>query len=434
MKNIKIKSIIKNNLSLLIYTPNSTIQDSDFSGLGFKDYKNIDYVDTLDSFVEFKSKTYDYFFIHGFVLRDFDLKVLSKNKITIKTLCVDLLGEGYDIGEELKTRLGEKLKKVKYDIKILIPFNHYDGLEEEYPKLKFFKYTLGGPRIFCSRYNEIMIHGNYFKEDNNITFIENPSNEQIRDKYNNYNNSVVAGLKWNSLPKEKLFTCLIGTPRPHRTILYKHLVDKKLLDLGFITYRPNSDIQTITTENEFGHRMLFYMKLPKSELDESLFESRFALHTPLAKQSYIEVVAESSHNNLPFKTEKCVKPFYNLQFPIIFGHKGIIKDLRDEGFDMFDDIIDHSYDNIVVESTTSLTRNDVILKSNMITNELLKLSKLDIHSIYLKNKDRFLHNQENLYKKTITENNIFKDLGKFIFGNDIEVNEYGLDTIEKLYI
>jgi hypothetical protein len=52
----------------------------------------------------------------------------------------------------------------------------------------------------------------------------------------------------------------------------------------------------------------------------------------------------------------------------------------------------------------------------------------------LKNKERFLYNQENLYKKTILENSIFQDLGKFIFGDDIKVMEYGFDKIEKIVI
>ena len=76
----------------------------------------------------------------------------------------------------------------------------------------------------------------------------------------------------------------------------------------------------------------------------------------------------------------------------------------------------------------------MITKTNMISSELVKLKNIDIHSLYLKNKERFLYNQENLYNKTVLENDIFQKLGKFIFGNDVEVIEIGKDKIEKIII
>ena len=49
---------------------------------------------------------------------------------------------------------------------------------------------------------------------------------------------------------------------------------------------------------------------------------------------------------LKFITEKSYKIFHYYQLPLIIGYQGIIADLRNQGYDMFDDIIDHSYDDI----------------------------------------------------------------------------------------
>jgi hypothetical protein len=215
--------------------------------------------------------------------------------------------------------------------------------------------------------------------------------------------------------------------------MYKTLLDRNLIDYGYVTFKSNIN-NFILLFNINEETPCDYINLPQRLLDESNFEARFGLHTPLAKQSYIEVVTESHHNDLPFKTEKCVKPFYNLQFPIILGHQGIVNDLRKMDFDMFDDIIDHSYDEVVIKSIYNIIHDDVPLKTNMIADELEKLNRIDIHSLYVKNKERFLYNQENLYKKTISENNIFQDLGKFIFGDDIKVMEYDFDKIQKIII
>lgn len=48
-----------------------------------------------------------------------------------------------------------------------------------------------------------------------------------------------------------------------------------------------------------------------------------------------------------FITEKSLKPFALYQLPLFIGQKGLVANIRDLGFDVFDDIFDgHSYDNI----------------------------------------------------------------------------------------
>ena len=48
--------------------------------------------------------------------------------------------------------------------------------------------------------------------------------------------------------------------------------------------------------------------------------------------------------NVPFFTEKSIKPFAWGQLPIFVSHANWLQKIRDFGFDLFDDIIDHGYD------------------------------------------------------------------------------------------
>jgi hypothetical protein len=43
-------------------------------------------------------------------------------------------------------------------------------------------------------------------------------------------------------------------------------------------------------------------------------------------------------------TEKTLYAFWAGQIPLIIGHPGIVQDCKDFGFDMFEDLIDTSYD------------------------------------------------------------------------------------------
>ena len=52
-------------------------------------------------------------------------------------------------------------------------------------------------------------------------------------------------------------------------------------------------------------------------------------------------------------TEKSMKPFYFYQFPLFLASYGHVKHLKERfGFDVFDDILNHSYDESTVKYET----------------------------------------------------------------------------------
>lgn len=432
-----IKSEILNDVTILELGKNNTIGDSHFSGINYFGYKNIFESPSLDTLSQFENKTFDYIVTHQYTLEELFIKkndwVKSLNRYNIKSkeFIIDLLGEGHNLHTFLRDFYGE-LKKLNCEkIKILAPFSEYKGLEEKYSNIEFFKYRFGGPRIFCSKHNRGMIHGHYTLSESKVININH--NTLGNPRYD----EVVLGTKWLDIKKNKLFMCLNNEPREHRVFMVNKIIEKDILDLGFVSFRSSNSIFSIWISGD-ADEDLEIVKVPQLLLEEKHFETnRFGLLPNLTNDAYINVITESSHNIMPFITEKTTLPFYSLQFPIIFGYQGIVNDLREEGFDMFDDIINHSYDEVEYKWENNRKNNEeniaAKIKADMISDELLRLSKLDIHSIYQKNKKRFLNNQELLYKKTIEENNIFKDLGKFIFGNNVVVNELDIE-LNKLVI
>ena len=72
------------------------------------------------------------------------------------------------------------------------------------------------------------------------------------------------------------------------------------------------------------------------------FEQRL---TKLYENSFVEIVSESSFTQPSFNiTEKTMNSIYGYNFPIFLSSSGTVRFLRDIGIDVFDDIIDHSYD------------------------------------------------------------------------------------------
>lgn len=107
------------------------------------------------------------------------------------------------------------------------------------------------------------------------------------------------------------------------------------------------------------------------------------------KNSYINIITESQYEieNTIHITEKTLIPFYFLQFPIFVTTPFFVKKLREMyNLDMFDDIINHSYD----------LEEDSNNRMEMISDEIKRLyeNKPMIIEFYNNNKNRFLENQK----------------------------------------
>ena len=133
-----------------------------------------------------------------------------------------------------------------------------------------------------------------------------------------------------------------------------------------------------------------WMRVPEKELT---FEN-----------SYINIITESSYINSEFIvhiTEKSFRPFYHYQLPIFVASHHHVKHLKEiYGFDMFDDIIDHSYDEII-------NHKDRLFK---IVEEIKRLNekKEEIKGFYKNNYERFEKNKIIIY-------NILKNTDDYLF-------------------
>jgi hypothetical protein len=105
------------------------------------------------------------------------------------------------------------------------------------------------------------------------------------------------------------------------------------------------------------------------------------------ENSYVNIVTESAYfPNEIHITEKSLKPFYFFQFPLFLSTYNHIKYLKERfEFDVFDDIIDHSYDN----------EPDNKKRLKMVFSEITRLNnkKEELMSFYVKNKQRFINNK-----------------------------------------
>jgi hypothetical protein len=127
-------------------------------------------------------------------------------------------------------------------------------------------------------------------------------------------------------PRTKIFQSLNGVAKKHRMLAVDLL---KKFDCSIVTLYPDLQLEL------FDYR---------SHLAVSN-EENFIRLADVYGNCDINVVTESLYREPPgIITEKTVFAWMAMQVPIIIGYSGIVAHARSLGFDLFDDIVDHSYD------------------------------------------------------------------------------------------
>lgn len=99
------------------------------------------------------------------------------------------------------------------------------------------------------------------------------------------------------------------------------------------------------------------------------------------QSSLVEFITETNYNELSFNvTEKFSHSIFGYNIPIIVSSPGYVEFLREVGFDVFDDLVDHSYDTI--KDKTSRLHSLVTKNYDIITSDLSE-------KVFFKNKSRF---------------------------------------------
>lgn len=198
---------------------------------------------------------------------------------------------------------------------------------------------------------------------------------------------------WISVPfaqRKYYFVCANRVMKSHRIKLLNEI------------YSINTE-QKIITAGNFNLEQYFTgqtnFPYPLSAPDETeILDSDFDAQRfmPMSfKNCVFNLVTESSYENIGdifetwsriMVTEKSIRPFRLHQLPIFLAPAGHVEYLKQLGFDLFDDILDHNYDNCD-DPTTRINMVSDLVKS-------IILNPLDFwKDLCIQNHERFDYNQ-----------------------------------------
>ena len=148
------------------------------------------------------------------------------------------------------------------------------------------------------------------------------------------------------------FYCLNRNYAEHKAIVVGRLLEHGLTDQGIITANASGfPIQMISTiENDLLHYSNTLAGLERHNhcVNDVWLSSNVANVMFICKNipGVIGISAETRYRHDFFPTEKSILPFHTKRIPLVLGRKGLNAELRQEGFDMFDDMIDYSFDTV----------------------------------------------------------------------------------------
>lgn len=348
-----------------------------------------------------------------------------------KALCCGELehGEVIDAVINGKPPIGEDvLKSLKEDdnfFLIMLTAHEPEGVKSfECVKEFIKKHSIAAKKIFIvnnnSKLNELK--HTHIPEVNvhSLKFIPNTSTYSLTR----------VNSRFNPNKEGKFFLCHNRSPKVHRYSILTLLKHEGLLDNVNWSLVPSYSAAdkgffgTLLTREDFkkyGEEIEYFRSIDIKRSDYEVDEKWFKANTPeinveglpvwmrvpekelTFENSYVNIVTESSYINSEFIvhiTEKSFRPFYHYQLPIFVASHHHIKHLKETyGFDMFDDIINHSYDGVIndrdrlfkiIEEIKRLNENKELIKEFYKNNyERFEKNKIIIFNI-LKNTDDYL--------------------------------------------
>jgi hypothetical protein len=216
----------------------------------------------------------------------------------------------------------------------------------------------------------------------------------------NYNQTVNS--KNSFIPR---FLCLNGRPDWHRYYVLQRLYDKKFLENNFISFlnRYENFKKTVSIDkflNVYPGDPIFVKNIIENETTLILDRNNDQIHendrtheSYIYEQTAISLVTETyaDSNRGLFITEKSYKPIANCHFQIWIAQPGMVKFFRQMGFDMFDDIIDNSYDDIDDDIERFEAALDSLEKFLSKCKKLITFNKQELQIRLLKNQEKYFN-------------------------------------------
>ena len=248
------------------------------------------------------------------------------------------------------------------------------------------------PHLHTLLFDHVLIHDDVLKDYNIIlypTFIAREERE--------FNQQLIE-VDWNK--RQCTFNFMINKPRKHREILLQLIKRFNLINYTHSLPWKHNNINSIpVTDYKFGPEVVMDKGIKNGSFKNAETYDKL-LKTTVFEPSCISLITEPVFfERESILTEKTIMSVYSGTLLIWVGGWRCADALRSFGFDVFDDIVDHSYQDL----DDPFDRCYHAIERNL---NLLRDFDL-VHKFIQNNKSRFEHNlnllKNNVFQKTVDQ-------------------------------
>jgi hypothetical protein len=194
-----------------------------------------------------------------------------------------------------------------------------------------------------------------------------------------------------SFDKTYEWSCLNGNPRNHRIYNYFYAYHKLYFKDACFTFHNadvsrSDDVELDPEVIKFWNEIRYTLKSRDLAFNVKA-QPNTLCNLPANSDSYVHLVTETTVIPKIFVSEKTWKPIASGQLFLIFSNPGTVSYLRNQGVDVFDDIIDHGYDSI----------SNWQDRLHAIHDQLQHLLSQDLKEIYIATSDRRTDNANKFF-------------------------------------
>jgi hypothetical protein len=186
-------------------------------------------------------------------------------------------------------------------------------------------------------------------------------------------------------------SCLNGNPRPHRIYNYLQLTKQPYYTQSLVTMHSAENLfrgDDVELDSNIINEWSQIVSTLRDRNTVLIPGSARRLDNPAYADSYIHLSTETTVVPKIFVTEKTWKPIAAGQFFLVQGNPNTIDYLRNQGVDVFDDIIDHKY----YDSET-----DWRVRTDRIHEIITNLASQNLEQLYIQTANRRNLNKQKFF-------------------------------------
>jgi hypothetical protein len=239
---------------------------------------------------------------------------------------------------------------------IYVQDHHYNEQQQCYPLEQLLENSAGDHVVI---FDHVLQHNDHLDKYNLIFF---PS--FLARECQEFNQQHIQP-KWNN--RSKIFNFMINKPRPHRELLLRLIDEYKLTDYSYsLAWKSNSINDIPVTDYRFGAEVVMDRGVKNGSFrNANTYQG--LLQTQVFEPACVSLITEPAFiERETIVTEKTLMSVWAGTIPIWVGGWQIPNYLKSIGFDVFDDIVNHSYQTL--DNPVDRCRQAMELNLDLLTN------------------------------------------------------------------